>query len=99
MYLLQTKYSEKTEEYFMYCTMHLKLRNHIILPYFHYCNQVWHHWGKRNTAKIEKVNERALKYIFKDKSASYQDLLHRIRISSVETRRIQDMLSTISNCI
>ena len=26
---------------------------------------------KRNTAKIEKVNERALRYIFKDKSASY----------------------------
>ena len=45
-----------------------------ILPYFNYCNQVRHHCGKRNTAKIEKVNERALGYIFKDK-----DLLQRIR--------------------
>ena len=24
-----------------------------VLPYFYYCNQVWHHCGKRNTAKIE----------------------------------------------
>jgi len=36
-----------------------------ILPYFNYGNQVWHHCRKRNTAKIEKVNERALRYVFK----------------------------------
>ena len=61
-----------------------------ILPYFNYCNQVWHHCGKRNTVKIEKVNLRVLRYLFKEKSASYQDLLERIRLPSMETRRIQD---------
>ena len=70
-----------------------------ILPYFNYCNQIWPHCGKRNTAKIEKVNERALRYIFKDKSASYQDLLERIELPSLETRRIQDILLTINNSI
>ena len=70
-----------------------------ILPYFNYCKQVWQHCGKRNTAKIEKDNERALKYISKDKSASYQDILERIRLPSMETRRIQDMLLTINNSI
>ena len=40
-------------------------------------------------------SERALTYIFKDKSASYQDLLQRIRLPSMETRRIQDMLLSI----
>ena len=69
------------------------------LPYFNYCNQIWHHCRKTNTAKIEKVNERALRYIFNDKSASYQDLLERIRLPSLETRRIQDMLLTINNSI
>ena len=83
---------------------HLKPRNrfiahYFILPYFNYCNQVWHQCGKRNTAKIEKVNERALRYIFNDKSASYQDLLERMRLPSLETRRIQDMLLTINNSI
>ena len=48
---------------------------------------------------MEKVNERALRYIFKDKSASYQDLLEGIRLPSMETRRIQDMLLTINNSI
>ena len=43
--------------------------------------------------------ERALRYIFKDKSACYQDLLQRIRLPSMETRRIQDMLLTINNSI
>ena len=75
------------------------LNRAFILPYFNYCNQVWHHCGKRNTAKIEKVNQRALRYIIKNKSASHQDLLRRIRLPSMETRRIQGMLLTISNCI
>ena len=44
-------------------------------------------------------SERALRYIFKDKSACYQDLLQRIRLPSMETRRIQDMLLTINNGI
>ena len=68
-----------------------------ILPYFNYCNQVWHHCGKMNTAKLGKVNERALRYIFK--STSYQDFLQRISLPSMETRRIQDMLLTINNTI
>lgn len=70
-----------------------------ILPNFYYCHQVWHHCGKRNTTKIEKVNERALRYVYNDKHASYQHLLDRIRLPSMESRRIQDMLLTIHNSI
>ena len=76
----------------------LKPRNRFI-AHFNYCNQIWHHCGKRNTAKTEKVNDRALRYIFKDKSASYQDLLERIGLPALETQRIQDMLLTINNSI
>ena len=42
---------------------------------------------------MEEVNLGALRYIFKGKSASYQDLLERIGLPSIETRRIQDMLT------
>ena len=55
----------------------------IILPNFYYCNQVRLHCGKRNTTKIEKVNERALRYVCNDKHASYQHLLERIRLPSM----------------
>jgi len=68
-------------------------------PNFYYCNQVWHHCGKRNTTKIEKVNERTLRYVYNDKHASYQHLLDRIRLPSMESPRIQDMLLTIHNGI
>jgi len=70
-----------------------------ILPNFYYCNHVWHHCRKRNTTKIEKVNERALRCVYNDKHASYQHLLDRIRLPSMESRRIQDMLLTVHNSI
>ena len=51
---------------------------------------LWMSWMKvmtttRSHWKQLLVNERALKYIFKDKSASYQDLLQGIRPPSMET--------------
>ena len=51
-----------------------------ILPNFYHCNHVWHHCRKRNTTKIQKVNGRALRYVYNDKHASYQHLLERIRL-------------------
>ena len=70
-----------------------------VLPHFHYCSQVWHHCGSRNTKKIEKVNERALRYVYKDKSSAYHELLQRIGLgTTLENRRVQDMLITINAC-
>ena len=60
-----------------------------ILPNFYHCNHVWHHCGKRNTTKIEKVNEGALRYVYNNKYSSYQHLLERIRLSFMESRRIR----------
>ena len=54
---------------------------------------------KKKHCKIDKVNERALRYVFYDKHAPYQHLLDRIRLSSIESQRIQDMLLTIHNSI
>ena len=68
-------------------------------PNFYHCNHVWHLCGKRNTAKIEKVNKGALRYVYNNKHAYYQHLLERIRLPSMESRRIQDMLLTIHNSI
>ena len=70
-----------------------------VLPHFHYCSQVWHHCGSRNTKKIEKVNERALRYVYKDKTSAYHELLQRIGLgTTLENRRVQDMLITINAC-
>ena len=46
-----------------------------ILPQFDYCSQIWHHCGERDTKKMESVNQRALRYVYKDKRISYDNLL------------------------
>ena len=51
------------------------LYHSFVPPYFNYFSQVWHHCGTRNAQKLEKVNERALRYVYKDKHKSYNELL------------------------
>ena len=70
-----------------------------ILPHFDYCSQIWHHCRARNTRKLERVNERALRFVYKDKNNSYDRLLNWIGLhSTLEGRGIQDMLITINSC-
>ena len=70
-----------------------------ILPHFYYCSQVRHHCGARNTKKLERVNERALRYVYKDKETPYAKLLEWIGLgATLESLRIQDMLLTVNSC-
>ena len=49
------------------------------------------------TKKIEKVNERGLRYVYKDKTSTYQKLLKRVGLeTTLENRRVEDMLMTIN---
>ena len=48
---------------------------------------------------MEQVNECALRFVYKDKNNSYDRLLEWIGLhSTLERRRIQDMLITINSC-
>ena len=60
------------------CEVKELLYRAFVLPHFYYCSQVWHHCGSRNTKKIEKVNERALRYVYKEKTSAYHELLQQI---------------------
>ena len=60
---------------------------------------MWHHCGTRNARKLAKVNERALRYVYKDKHKSYNELLERAGQVTLENRRIQDILITANNCL
>ena len=67
--------------------------------YVYYCSQISHHCGSRNTKKIEKVQECTLRYVYKDKTSTYHELLQRIGLGTMLTnRRVQDMLITINAC-
>ena len=69
-----------------------------ILPHFYYCSQVWHHCSARNTKKVEQVNKRVLRYIYKEKETLYAKLLEWIGLgTTLESCRIQDMLLAINS--
>ena len=46
-----------------------------IMSNFNYCPLVWHFCGEVNTKKIEKIQERALRFIYQDYNSSYDTLL------------------------
>ena len=55
---------------------------------FNYCPVVWMFCGKKNSTKLEKLQERALRFVFKDTKSSYQDLLTKGNFLSLSSYRI-----------
>ena len=70
-----------------------------IIPHFKYCSETWHFCNKSATAKLEKVNERALRFVFNEKQTSYCELLNRIGVPSLENQRLAKIVSTVFNII
>ena len=62
-----------------------------ILSNFNFCPLSWHFCSKRNTQKIEKVQERALRFVYEDYTTSYTELLNKIGLPSLHIRRIRTM--------
>ena len=56
---------------------------------FKYCPLVWHFCGEVNTEKIEKIQERALRFIFQDCNSSYDTLLGKSQLPSLKVRRLR----------
>lgn len=51
--------------------LRLDINRAFIAPHFNYCSESWHHCSKRGCAKLEKTNERALRFVNHDKSTAY----------------------------
>jgi hypothetical protein len=60
-----------------------------ILSNFNYCPLTWHFTNETNTKKIEKIQERALRFIYEDHISSYEELLHKSGLPSLRVRRIR----------
>ena len=56
---------------------------------FNYCPLVWHFCWEVNTKKIEKIQERALRFIYQDCSSSYDTLLGKSQLPSLKVRRLR----------
>ena len=60
-----------------------------IMSNFNYCPVIWHFCGECNTRKIEKIQERALRFIYEDYCSTYEQLLIKSKLPSLEIRRIR----------
>ena len=66
-----------------------------ILPHFNYCSETWHFCSKKSADKLEMVNKRALRFVFREKSTPYEELLNRIGLPSLREQRLGKILSTV----
>jgi hypothetical protein len=51
-----------------------------ILSNFNFCPLSWHFCSEKNTKKIEKVQERALRFAYFDNTSSYDELLVNVKL-------------------
>ena len=69
----------------------LQLYKSAILPNLTYCHIVWHHCKASDARKLERVQERALRAVYNNKTATYEELLSKARLPSLANRRLQDI--------
>ena len=62
-----------------------------ILSNFNFCPLVWHFAKEGNLQKIEKIQYRALRFIYNDYDSSYESLLAIAHLPSLHVRRMRSM--------
>ena len=70
-----------------------KMYNAFIRSNFLYCANVWHFGIYSNFLKIEKVNKRALRVVFKDYTSSYPELLAKAKRNCIYVQNIHVILT------
>ena len=66
-----------------------------ILSNFNCCPLAWHFCSKSNTDKIEKVQERALRFVYEDYNSTYEELLTKANLPALYIRRMINMAMEI----
>ena len=70
-----------------------------ITPHFNYCSETWHFCNKSASDKIEKVNERAVRFVFGDKSTPYSELLRKLGRKTLKEERLFKIVNTVYKLI
>jgi hypothetical protein len=62
-----------------------------ILNNFNFCPLAWHFCTVKNTKKIEKMQERALRLVCNDYNSTYLELVDKTKVPTLQVRRIRTM--------
>ena len=69
----------------------LRIFKAFILPQVTYCHTVWHHCCSSDERKLERLQERALRAIYCDRTGTYEALLEKARLPTLCNCRLQNM--------
>ena len=73
--------------------------NTFILSNFNFCPVVWNFCSKTSARKIEKIQERALRYVTGNLTLSYEELLDNTGYTSMHLRRLKCIVIEVFKCI
>ena len=62
---------------------------------FGYCGLVWHACSAKHTHKLEKLQLRALRFVYHDYSSTYDELLERARRPSLHLGRLRTLATEV----
>ena len=77
----------------------MKLFHAFIISNFNYCAIVWHFCSKSSTIKMEKIQKAALRVVFNDYDADYNQLLSMSERSPLLVMRLRTILIEVFKCI
>ena len=73
--------------------------NTFILSCFNFCPIVWHFCGKQSSKLIEKIQERALRFLTNDYESPYYKLLEITKRSTMHVERLRMIAIEIFKCV
>ena len=73
----------------------MKLYQSFIVPHFNCCAETWNFCSKGATTKLEKLNERALRFVYRDYSSSYEMLFKQSGYQTSLNQRLAKILTTV----
>ncbi len=80
---------------------HLPIRVKLLLYktyitcHFNFCPLVWHFCGTSNTKKLEKLQYRALRFVFDDYESDYNTLQSRAKLPNLELSRQRSLCTAV----
>ena len=69
----------------------LQIYKSAILPHLTYCQTVWHFCCSSDSRKVERAQERGLRAVYCNKSATYEELLQMAELPTLRNRRLQEI--------
>ena len=72
------------------------LAQSFIMANSNYCPVVWHFCSAKDKHKVEKMQERTLRFVYSDYCSSYSDLLDKVETCTLELRWIHFICTEIT---